>query len=134
MRQTGRDRLLVAWAFGTACLLHSSSVQILLTSHLDADILPMIPPLPSTGSWKLLAHMGHFPSGWSSLHGPNGTSTGQKCIWHQALIAAGCAVSPKLLEWQPVASFIAEAGGDCSVDRWFLVGRVPEAVCLPADR
>lgn len=96
VRQTDRDRLLVAWAFGTACLLHSSSAQILLTSYLDADILLMVSPLLSTCSWKLLAHLVPFPSEWSSLPGPKRTSTGQKYIWHQALGAAGCAVSPKL--------------------------------------
>jgi len=96
VRQTDRDRLLVAWAFGTACLLHSSSAQILLTSYLDADILLMVSPLLSTCSWKLLAHLVPFPSEWSSLPGPKRTSTGQKYIWHQAVGAAGCAVSPKL--------------------------------------
>lgn len=96
VRQTDRDRLLVAWAFGSACLLHSSTAQILLTLYLDADILLMVSPLLSTCSWKLLAHLVPFPSEWSSLPGPKRTSTGQKYIWHQALGAAGCALSPKL--------------------------------------
>lgn len=37
-------------------------------------------------------------------------------------------VSPKPSQGQPVVSFIAEAGGECFTNRWFLVGHVPEVV------